>query len=60
MLDNDALNLVSDVIKAIYGILQMLVDLAAANELERIPAFGFLVEQFQPAVIFAENSFFAI
>ena len=51
MLDDDALNLVGDVIKAVHSILQMLVDLAAADELERIPAFGFLVEQFQASVV---------
>ena len=45
VLDDDALNLVSDVIKAVHTILQMFVDLAAADELECIPAFGLLVEQ---------------
>ena len=51
MLDDDALNLVGDVIKAVHSILQMLVDLAAADELERIPAFDLLVEQLQPTVV---------
>ena len=51
MLDNDALNLVSDVIEAIHGILQMLVDLATTDELERIPSFGLLVEQLETAVV---------
>jgi hypothetical protein len=41
VLDNNALNLVADIIKAIDGILQVLVDLAAANELNRIPSFTF-------------------
>ena len=56
MLDNDALNLVSDVIKAIHGILQMLVDLAATDEVERIPAFDLLVEQFQASVVVSSAS----
>ena len=51
MLDNNALNLVADIIKAIDGILQVLVDLAAANELDRIPSFDFLIEQFKPSVV---------
>ena len=51
MLDDDALNLVGDVIESVHRILQMLVDLAAANELERVPAFDLLIEQFQAAVV---------
>ena len=39
------------IIKAVNGILQMLVDFAAADELEHIPAFDLLVEQFKALVV---------
>ena len=51
MLDNDALNLVSDVIKAIHGVFQMLVDFAAADELKRIPALDLLIKQLKSSIV---------
>jgi hypothetical protein len=44
VLYNEPLDFVSDVVKTVHTILQMLVDLAAADKLERIPAFGLLVK----------------
>jgi hypothetical protein len=51
VLDNNSLNLVTDIIEAINSIFQMLVDLTAANELHRILPFDFLIEQLKASII---------
>ena len=51
MLEDDALDLVADVVKTVDHLLQVIVDFLPAHKIHRVARFRPLVEDFQTAVV---------